>query len=83
VSGTVIALNPDIPPARQRLIFEADAGNLSLHWVLDGLDLGSAARPLLWEPSPGQHTMGLMDQDRRVLDSVTLIVRDGALPPSE
>jgi penicillin-binding protein 1C len=83
VSGTVIALDPDIPPARQRLIFEGDAGNLSLRWVLDGRDLGYAARPLLWEPSPGQHTMSLVDQDRRVLDTVTFIVRDGALPPSE
>ena len=83
VSGTVIALDPNIPPAQQRLIFEADAGNLSLRWVLDGRNLGSAARPLLWEPSPGQHTMSLVEQDRRVLDIVTFIVRDEALPPSE
>ena len=83
MSGTVIALDPNIPPAQQRLIFEADAGNLSLRWVLDGRNLGSAARPLLWEPSPGQHTMSLVEQDRRVLDIVTFIVRDEALPPSE
>jgi hypothetical protein len=83
VSGTVIALDPDTPPARPRLIFEGDAGNRSLRWVLDGRDLGSAARPLLWEPSPGQHTISLVDQDRRVLDTVSFIVRDGALPSSE
>jgi hypothetical protein len=60
-----------------------DAGHLSLRWVLDGRDLGYATRPPLWEPSPGEHIMSLVDQDRRVPDAVTSIVRDGALPPGE
>ena len=42
-SGTVIALDPDIPPAQQRIVFEAEKGGARLRWVLDGTDLGSAA----------------------------------------
>jgi penicillin-binding protein 1C len=83
VSGTVIALDPDIPPSRQRLSFEGDAADLPLRWVLDEQDLGDAVKSLLWEPSPGQHTLSLVDQDRRVLDTVTFVVRGGAILAGE
>jgi hypothetical protein len=50
-AGTVIALDPDIPPPLQRVVFEAQARGTQLRWVLDGTDLGAAADVLLCLPS--------------------------------
>jgi hypothetical protein len=42
--------------------------------------------PLLWEPVPGQHTLSLLDRERRALDTVRFEVRPmlttGDSPPS-
>jgi penicillin-binding protein 1C len=78
VSGTIIALDPDIPPARQRVAFEADAAEAGLRWVLDGEEIGRAGGPLLWPPRPGRHVLALRDARARVRDTVTFEVR-GAL----
>jgi penicillin-binding protein 1C len=43
VAGTIVALDPDIPPARQRLVFERDGRGHQPRWVLDGADLGADA----------------------------------------
>src|SRR5208282_5067839 len=34
--GTIVALDPDIPPREQRIGFEASRGSRDLHWILDG-----------------------------------------------
>ncbi|MGH8055678.1 MAG: penicillin-binding protein 1C [Candidatus Entotheonellia bacterium] len=72
---TVIALDPDIPPSQQRIAFEARADGAALRWVLDGMEIGSATDPLLWEPLPGTHTLSLVDAQQRSLDSVTFNVQ--------
>jgi penicillin-binding protein 1C len=85
-SGVIIALDPDIPPARQRVVFEAagtggDAGSgdtaadAVLRWRLDGADLGPAGEPLRWAPRPGRHTLSLADEEGRTLDEVAFEVR--------
>jgi penicillin-binding protein 1C len=74
-NGTIIALDPDIPPARQRLVFEAQVVGSSLRWVLDGADVGMASTPLVWNPQPGLHTLSLLDDGQQTLDSVAFIVR--------
>jgi penicillin-binding protein 1C len=82
----IIALDPDIPPARQRVVFEAagtggDAGSgdtaadAVLRWRLDGADLGPAGEPLRWAPRPGRHTLSLADEEGRTLDEVAFEVR--------
>jgi hypothetical protein len=42
---------------------------------------------LLWEPMPGQHTLSLIDHQRRALDTVSFEVRSGLTkvdsPPSQ
>ncbi len=72
---SVVALDPDIPPAVQRLRFEAvappPAGGA---WRLDGKRLG-AAKPLAWSPWPGQHVLELVDAKGTVLDAVSFDVR--------
>jgi hypothetical protein len=74
-SGTVIALDPDIPAAQQRLFLEAEPRDDRLRWVLDDEVLGSAGSLVLWIPKVGPHTLALSDETGRVLDSVVFQVR--------
>jgi penicillin-binding protein 1C len=80
--GMLVALDPDIPPARQRIRFEAQ-GAAHGTWRLDGKPLGaragspaSSGRILYdWMPWPGQHTLALLDTKGKVLDEVRFEVR--------
>ena len=73
--GSVLAIDPDIPPAVQRLRFEAVAPlPAGASWRLDGKRLG-AARPLAWSLWPGRHGLELLDAQGRVLDAVGFEVR--------
>ena len=78
ISGSVIVLDPDIPPAQQHLVFEGDVGGQDLRWVLNGQDIGPASDPLVWEPLPGGYELSLVDGEEHELDMVTFIVRDSA-----
>jgi penicillin-binding protein 1C len=72
---SVIALDPDIPPAVQRLRFEAVAPlPPGAAWRLDGRRLG-LGRPLAWQPWPGHHRLELVASGGRVLDEVSFDVR--------
>ena len=70
--GTVIALDPDIPPDRQRLTFTASGD--SGRWRLDGKPLAQGAQ-VQWLPWPGRHVMQLTDARGKVLDEVRFEVR--------
>ncbi len=72
---TVIAFDPDIPFARQRIAFVASAGASGSHWMLDHRTLGPAEGVVLWTPSPGIHTLALADSSGRPLDTTTFKVR--------
>ena len=70
--GTIVALDPDIPPNRQRMSFVASgAGG---RWRLDGKPLGQGTQ-LQWLPWPGRHVMQLTDARGTVLDEVRFEVR--------
>ena len=87
VSGEVIALDPDIPPAHQRLVFAGDGTSTGQRWLLNGREIGPAMGLLLWVPVPGQHTLSLIDHQRPALDTVSFEVRPGLTrvdsPPSQ
>jgi penicillin-binding protein 1C len=68
--GSLFALDPDMPPAAQRIRFEGEAGT----WVLDGRRLGTGAH-LWWAPWPGRHTLELRGAGGRVLQTVRFEVR--------
>lgn len=77
-NGTILALDPDIPPLNQRLLLSASvagdeaAGPLS--WRVGGQYLGADAQ-ILWMPMPGKHRVELLGEDGKLLDSVTVTVR--------
>ncbi|MEP6505932.1 MAG: hypothetical protein ABJD97_21540, partial [Betaproteobacteria bacterium] len=78
---SVIAIDPDIPPAVQRLRFEAVApAPPGSAWRLDGQRLG-AARPLPWSPWPGHHVLELVDAQGKALDAVSFDVRGATAKP--
>jgi penicillin-binding protein 1C len=74
-SGSVYALDPDIPIDRQRVAI-AVSGDAARHRiVLDSRDLGRAgSRPLVL-PGPGLHRLRLVDTDGRVVDQVRFTMR--------
>ncbi|GAP38797.1 penicillin-binding protein 1C [Piscinibacter sakaiensis] len=72
--GSLFALDPDIPPAAQRIRFEGEAGT----WRLDGRTLGQGAR-VAWAPWPGRHALSLVGRDGRVIQTVRFEVRGAGL----
>ena len=71
-SGTIIALDPDIPPNRQRVSFAAEGTNL--RWRMDGKPFAKGPSPQ-WLPWPGRHVVQLVDARGAVLDEIRLEVR--------
>nr|WP_246831234.1 penicillin-binding protein 1C [Pandoraea sp. SD6-2] len=77
--GTIVALDPDIPPANQRLWFQvAAAWPKGAAWRLDGKPLAGGARTG-WLPWPGRHTLELVDAAGVVRDSIRFEVRGATL----
>jgi len=74
--GSIIALDPDIPPQHQRVRFEAVGQNL--RWRIDDRPFASGPSAL-WLPWPGRHRVQLADARGRVLDEVQLEVRGAGL----
>ncbi|OYU14808.1 MAG: penicillin-binding protein 1C [Alphaproteobacteria bacterium PA4] len=76
--GAVLAIDPDIPPARQRVLIRAAAPRPGLFLAIDGRAM--AARrddghlTLLWSPVPGVHVVTLTD-GRQVHDRLRFTVR--------
>jgi penicillin-binding protein 1C len=73
--GALVALDPDIPPDRQKVFFEAHTGSAPLRWIIDGRSMGAAEELLLWPPTKGKHTAALADEQDRIVDSVAFEVR--------
>ncbi len=72
--GAVFALDPDMPPAVQRLSFSGQAG----HWWLNGKAIGQGER-VAWAPWPGRHELQLKSADGRLLDTRRFEVRGAVL----
>jgi penicillin-binding protein 1C len=71
-AGTIVALDPDIPPQHQRLAFTADG--TQLRWRIDGKPLASGPQAQ-WLPWPGKHVVQLADAHGTVLDEIRIEVR--------
>ena len=68
--GSIFALDPDIPPAAQKIVFEGERGT----WSVDGRRVGQGAR-VAWSPWPGRHRLSLHDAAGRAVQTVTFEVR--------
>lgn len=75
VSGTIYALDPDIPVAKQRIRFTSVGAASGERLHLDGRDLGPAEASPMVLPGPGSHRLALVDTAGRVLDRSLFTVR--------
>lgn len=75
VAGSVYALDPDIPPDRQRLAIGVAGAAAAHHLLLDRRDLGAVQDHPLVLPTPGAHWLRLVDAGGAVVDRVMFTVR--------
>ncbi|HEY4068856.1 MAG TPA: penicillin-binding protein 1C [Burkholderiaceae bacterium] len=82
--GSIFAIDPDMPPAAQRIRFEGERGV----WMLDGQRLGAAAAgEVEWAPWPGRHQLTLLGARGAPIQTVRFEVRGAgvkarATPPA-
>jgi len=76
--SSIIAIDPDIPDAIQRVFFQAQAGQ-GLTWRLDGAPLGQAGADIAWRPVVGAHLLALVDADDKVVAQSQFHVRGNAV----
>jgi len=77
--GAILALDPDIPLANQRVLLAARSGVPGHELRLDGAPVGPASSPRPWLPTPGRHVLSLgVAGDAGVVDSVSFEVRGEA-----
>ena len=70
--GTIIALDPDIPPLRQRVRFDSEGRGVQ--WRVDGKPF-ARGNSVQWFPWPGRHVIELVDASGKVVDQRRLEVR--------
>ena len=79
-TGSIIALDPDIPPNRQRVSFRAEGQNL--RWHIDGKPFARGPQAQ-WLPWPGRHVVQLTGGNGQVLDEVKIEVRGAGVKTAQ
>jgi penicillin-binding protein 1C len=79
-AGSIIALDPDIPPNNQRLSFTAEGADP--RWRMDGQPFGRGAS-VPWLPWPGRHSVQLVSERGEVLDEIRIEVRGAGIKVSK
>jgi penicillin-binding protein 1C len=74
-AGAIYALDPDIPPDRQRVTLTARGAPSGARFLLDDGRRVRADTPFLWLPPPGPRQVALLDGAGRELDRVRFEVR--------
>ncbi|WP_373976185.1 penicillin-binding protein 1C [Chitinibacter sp. SCUT-21] len=73
LDGSIFALDPDVPPNNQRMVFRA-RGVANAQWWLDGKQIGRGLQAK-WFPWPGRHQLELRDARGKVVQKVRFEVR--------
>ena len=76
--GTIIALDPDIPAANQRVQLKSGDVASAACWTVNDVQLGCSATPMTWSPVAGNAVLKLLDAEGKEFDRVTMIVRGTA-----
>jgi penicillin-binding protein 1C len=74
-SGTVISLDPDIPPELQKVFFVSQPKRNNLRWVLNDHTISEVNSYFPWSPRAGAYTLTLVDENDQMIDSVHFEVR--------
>lgn len=74
-NGMIIAVDPDIPPDRQRVPFAARGADDSMTFRLNGETVGTAGQGFMWLPVPGNHSLELIDSTGHIEDRIAFVVR--------
>ena len=86
-AGMLVALDPDIPPERQRIRFAAQGVSQAV-WLLNGKaplntsKVNQTALSIDWMPWPGKHLLQLVDAKGDVLDQLRFEVRGALAKPA-
>jgi len=72
--GAVLALDPDIPAARQRVPLVVAAARPGMHLQIDSRTLPANVTQL-WQPLPGRRIVRLVDENGAEVDRVQVTVR--------
>jgi penicillin-binding protein 1C len=74
----VLAVDPDIPPARQRVLVQVAGARSGTRLLIDAARY-TAEGPVLWRPVPGRHVLRLVDERGTELDRAQITVRGVSL----
>ena len=74
-ADTVVALDPDIPEAHQRVALVATPASAALRWRIDDVVLSEQGARVLWPPTSGRHRVVLLDEAGAELSAVDFEVR--------
>lgn len=74
-SGTVIAVDPDIPPELQKVFFVSQVHEDDFEWLLNGTVMERTGRTIPWIPRAGKYHLAIADKDGKVLDYIYFEVR--------
>ncbi len=74
-NGMVIAVDPDIPPAYQKLPISVEGATRKMRVKLNDQELALTDGVTLWTPRAGAYSLELGDESGKVLDRVVFTVR--------
>ena len=75
LSGTVVAIDPDIPLELQKIFFISQTNENDVRWVLNGSPMEIVGRTIPWTPKTGKYSLAIADGDEKILDYVYFEVR--------
>ncbi|HUN53919.1 MAG TPA: penicillin-binding protein 1C [Smithella sp.] len=74
-SGTIIALDPDIPQDLQKVFFISRTEDKELKWILNKSESIGTGKSIAWSPRAGKYNLELSDTGGKIIDSVSFEVR--------
>jgi penicillin-binding protein 1C len=74
-SGTIMALDPDIPPGLQKVFFICESLGADIQWKLNDRPVAEKGKTIPWAPHAGKFSLSLLDREGHLLDRVIFEVR--------